>query len=186
MKFAQTLALAALTAFPAMADPAEDYARLREAMPTLLLGSDTTLQLRLQAEVIKRLEGRWIQVSALMTDGVTFPDRDQIATGCKRSAFEVEPDGMLGLTMATPTKSDPYVIRLRYAGGTTYLSTIDEAGAMARLFPGKTPADLKPEMLYSTFVTSGWSGFVTVNPAGDDLVLIQPQGRQPEMLARCP
>ncbi|MCB6178400.1 hypothetical protein LHP98_09685 [Rhodobacter sp. Har01] len=179
-------ALIALCTTPAAADPAADYVRLRQALPTILFGNDIGLHLQLNAEVIKRLEGRWTLVAPLMQDGLTFPAADALAKACDRAGYQVAPEGTLGLTLTLPTKTKPYVIHLRYAGGTTYLASVDEAGLMARLFPGKDFEDLQPDMLYSTLLGGTWQGYVSLLPAGDDLVLIQPQSRPPELLARCP
>ncbi len=180
------LAVLAALATPAMADPATDYARLREAMPTLLFGTDVALHVQVQTEVLKRLQGRWVAVSPLMTDGVTFPDEEGLKTLCSKLAFEVAPNGVLGLTMTMATKAEPYVIRMDYVGGTTYLSTVDEAGILARIFPGKDADEIDPLMLFSSVVRSTWKGYVGLIPVSNDLVLVQPLAAPPELLARCP
>ena len=43
-------------------------------------------------------------------------------------------------------------------GATTYIATVDEAGLMARPFPGKSVGHLQPDLAYSNLVNSTWLG----------------------------
>ncbi len=137
-------ALAVLTALasPAMADPARDYARLREAMPTLLFGTDVALHVQVQTEVLKRLEGRWVAVSPLMADGVTFPDAEGLNTLCSKLTFEVAPNGALGLTMTMATTAEPYVIQwITSAERPTFPRLMRRAS-----LPASSPARMPPRL----------------------------------------
>lgn len=185
MKAPFPLALAACLSSPTLAGPAEDFARLRAAFPALYFGTDTGQHMKLNAGLVKWMEGRWTLVSPLMEDGVTFPEDDLIAKGCDRLTFTSAADGNLSLTLTMETKAEPYVIRFNWAGGSSYIVTMDEAGLLARLFPGKAFEDLQPQQLASALTNSAWLGYVTLTPAGEDLVLLQPQARPPILLARC-
>ena len=70
-------------------------------------------------------------------------------------------------------------------GALTYSATVDEAGLMARRFPGKSVGHLQPDLAYSNLVSSMRRGHVTLLSLGDDLVLLQPLVRPPGLLARC-
>ncbi|MGB4827578.1 MAG: hypothetical protein WBP18_09965 [Paracoccaceae bacterium] len=181
--FALALCLAATG--PALADPASDYEQLRKAFPTLLFGTDVGLHMKLNSEVIRRLEGRWTLISPLLEDGITFPDAELVAKSCDKLGYTLTREGFVGLTLSLPTHSDPYLIHLHYAGGTTYIATYDEAGMMARIFPGKAVDEVPANALYSALVSSMWQGYISMVPAGEDLILLQPLSRPPELLARC-
>ena len=66
-----------------------------------------------------RLICRWIMLSPLMADGVTFPDAKAMAKFLQKTGYQVVPDGNpdLTLTLTLQTRTEPYVIHLRYAGG---------------------------------------------------------------------
>jgi hypothetical protein len=186
MRYGPSLCLAALLASPALADPASDYARMREALPTILFGNDIELQLQLQAEILSRMEGRWVQVTPLMKEGFKFPDANLLARTCDRAGFDVALSGTFGLTLTQrPVKAAPYVIHLTYAGATTYIATVEEAGLVERIAPDKDLAEVTPQVLYNGLVNNGWAGYMSLLPLGEDLVLLQPLARAPELLARC-
>ena len=56
-------------------------------------------------------------LSLLMADGVTFPDAKAMAKFLQKTGYQVVPDGNPGLTLTLQTRTEPYVIHLRYAGG---------------------------------------------------------------------
>ena len=56
-------------------------------------------------------------LSPLMADGVTFPDAKAMAKFLQKTGYQVVPDGNPCLTLTLQTKTEPYVIHLRYAGG---------------------------------------------------------------------
>ncbi|MFZ1482790.1 MAG: hypothetical protein WAT25_18695 [Paracoccaceae bacterium] len=175
-----------LAASPALADPASDYDQLRKALPTLLFGTDVGLHMQSATDTIRRLEGRWFLMTGLMEDGVTFPEDEYLAIGCDKLAYTLAADGLLGLTLTFRSKPDPLVITMHYAGGNSFVSSFDDAGMMSRFLGEKPPEDVSPNVLYSILVTSPWQGYISLIPAGKDLILLQPLAKPPELLVRCP
>lgn len=186
MRLAKLIAALALVAQPALADPASDYATLRQALPTILFARGGAENLALQAQVLQQIEGRWTNITPLMPDGVNFPADELIAKTCERLGYDLVKVGHFGLTLTLKTKGQPFVVSLRYAGGATYIATFDEAGLFDRLFPGKPLEEMDLDMVYSTLVKNVWQGYITVLPVGKDLLLLQPLGAAPELMARCP
>jgi hypothetical protein len=187
MRLSPALAVAAtLSAAQAHADPAADYDRLRTVLPTLLFGRDTAQHLEQTAGMLEQMNGRWVMVSAAFPDGVTFPDASLIARMCDKQAFDLATDGTYGVTLTMPTDTAPHVIRLRYAGYSTFLATFDEAGVLARFLPGNTASEVGPEVTYNLVTNGALSGYVSLYPVGPDLILLHPLLQPPELLARCP
>jgi hypothetical protein len=176
----------ALAAQASAADPAADYARLAEALSGLTFATDPAPLVAAQTEMLARLPGRWTPVAALMADGTTFPDAALLARACDRSAFVAATDGPLSMTLTRDTGADVFAIRLRYAGGATWVASFDQSGYLAGLFGEKPLAEVPPDMLYSALTQGPWLGDLTLLPAGDDLILVQPRARPPELLVRCP
>lgn len=187
MRLSPALALAAaLCAGPIHADPASDYERLRASLPTLLFGRDTVQHMDQTARMLQQIDGRWVMLASAMPDGVTFPDANLVARICEKQAFELTANGTYGLTMTMPTPTDPHVITLQYAGYSTFLATFDEAGILARMLPGNSASEVGAEVIYNLVTRGALSGYVSLLPAGDDLILLQPLLQPPELLARCP
>jgi hypothetical protein len=184
---AALLALAlALAARPAAADPAADYARLAEALPGLTFATDPARLVAAQTGMLAGLPGRWAPVAALMADGTTFPDAALLARACERSAFVAAVDGPLSVTLTRDAATPPMVIRLTYAGGATWVASTDQAGYLASVFGDRPLAEIAPDMLYSALTQGPWLGELSLLPAGEDLLFVQPRARPAELLARCP
>ncbi len=92
----------------------------------------------------------------------------------------------MGLRLTRQGGDRAVAIDLRYAGGTTYVATVDQAALVACFFGAEPVDQIDPVMLATALTASPWLGQIVLLPAGQDLILVQPATRPPELLARCP
>lgn len=179
--------LAACLAFaaPAFADPAADYARLRDALPQLDPARDAAGYLATAQALVQGMQGRWLVTNpALMAGQDGLPPPDVLQQFCDRTGMQAAPDGPLGFTLTTPTEGQPFVLRMTWAGGTSFLATMDFAGAMDRFFPGMKVEDTPGGGLLQ--MAQGGQGHVALLPASGDLILMVPTSQPVQLLLRCP
>jgi hypothetical protein len=183
---ARAAACAAALALPLHADPATDYARLIAAFPDLVFGGAPGRILQAQTDRLPALEGTWILAAVRMGDGTAFPPADQIATACGRLTYRLAVTGPAALTLTRTSGSSTHRISLVYAGGSTHVAAFDQTGYLGLIFGATPPAEVAPDMPYGTLTQNPWLGFVSLMPVGPDLILVQPLGRPPDLLVRCP
>jgi hypothetical protein len=181
-----SLALAGFAlARPAQADPAQDYDRLRTALPGLIFQGDPGDMLQAQTRALPKLQGRWVLIGAAIGPDGSFPAPDLMASLCERSASTLAVTGPAEVTLSRTTGDAILTVRLAFAGGSTYVASFDQQGYVG-LFLGKTAEEVDPDLLASALTNNIWLGYVSLLPVGADLILVQPQGRMPDLLARCP
>ena len=170
---------------PALADPAADYARLREALPQLDPGRDAVGYISAAQAIVAGMQGRWLMTSpALLAGQEGLPPAEQVQVFCDRTGMEADQDGPLGFTLSSATNGQPFLLRLTWAGGTSFLMTMDFAGAMEKFFPGMKVEDTPGGALLQ--MAQNGQGSVALLPAGPDLVLMIPTGQPVQLLVRCP
>lgn len=178
---------ACLAALPvlASADLAADYQRLAAALPDLDPGRDPISYMASAQDLVQRMQGSWLLAPYVMLaeeDG--FPPAETLQTHCEMAGMDAAPDGPLGFTLTMPTNGAPFRLRMTWAGGTSYLSTMDFAGALDRFFPGmkieETPGGSLLQM------AQNGQGSVALLPAGKDLILLVPASQPVQLLIRCP
>lgn len=185
MRLLLPLALVALAATPAVADPAADYARLRDALPDLDPARDAVGYVSAAQGVVQAMQGRWLMTSpALLSGQKGLPPPGQLQDLCERAGMQATPDGPLGFTLSTPTRGQPFTLRMTWAGGSSFLATMDFAGAMDRFFPGMKVEDTPGGALLQ--MAQSGQGHVALLPAGQDLMLMVPTSQPVQLLLRCP
>lgn len=187
MRICPALVTACLAALPmiAPADPAADYARLAQALPQLAPGQEPVGYMTSALALAQTMQGRWLMTSFnLMAEEDGFPSAEKLQKYCDMLGMEAAPDGPLAFTLTTPTKGEPFRLRLTWAGGNSYLSTMDFAGALDRFFPGMKPEETPGGALLQ--MAQNGQGSVALLTAGEDLILMIPTSQPVQLLVRCP
>jgi hypothetical protein len=131
------------------------------------------------------MQGRWLVTNAALMAGQDgLPPPGQLRQFCDRSGMQAAPDGPPGFTLTIPTDGQPFTPRVTWAGGMSFLATIDFAGAMDRFFPGMQVEDTPGGALLQ--LAQSGQGHVALLPAGQDLILMVPTSQPVQLLLRCP